>query len=370
MQDRTFRLFIVLLSIIAAIYLLEKLWFVLKWLKDIFVMLALSWMITFVLDPIVNALASVSWSIEKPRLLRVYSSSKAFHLRISYTAAVMIVYLVLISLVLLGGTLLLPSTIQQSIQLAAKFPDFLTQVPALAASLQEFLDQFNIGLDLYALARSPELVRWAQNLGSLLISWAVEAAGKLATFVAQAFIVFILSFYLMLEQKKLANLIRELVPPSFHEELSFISDAFQKTFGAYVRGEGIVAILYGLGVIFVMEMTGLSFALPVGLFCGLVTLVPYIGDPIAMFFPALLALFQRPEVTLWVLLPLVVYQQVLVRILLPKIISEATGMPAFLVILSILIGVKAMGFLGFIFAIPLAGMLYAVGFYLLRKYRR
>lgn len=369
MQDKAFKLFIVLLSIIAAIYLLEKLWFVLKWLKDILVMLALSWMITFILDPIVNALASVSWTIRRPRLLHASPSSGTFSLKIPYAAAVVIVYLVLISLVLAGGTLLLPSTIQQSIQLAAKFPEFLNQAPMLAVSLQKFLEQFNIDLDLYTLARSPELVKWAQNFGSLLISWAVEAAGKLATFVAQAFIVFILSFYLMLEQKKIASLIRELVPPSLHDELSFISDAFQKTFGAYVRGEGIVAILYSLGVILVMEAARLSFALPVGLFCGLITLVPYIGDPIAMFLPALLALFQRPEVTLWVLLPLVVYQQILVRILLPKIISEATGMPAFLVILSILIGVKAMGFLGFIFAIPLAGMLYAVGFYLLRKYR-
>ncbi|MCS7286447.1 MAG: AI-2E family transporter, partial [Anaerolineae bacterium] len=156
----------------------------------------------------------------------------------------------------------------------------------------------------------------------------------------------------------------------FHDELSLISEALQKTFGAYVRGEGLVALLYGLGVVLLMEVAGLSFALPVGFICGFMTLVPYIGEPIAMFFPAVLALFQRPEVTLWVFLPLVIYQQILVRILLPKIISEATGMPAILVILSILIGVKAMGFLGFILAIPLAGMLYAIGFYILRKYRR
>ncbi len=370
MQDRTFRTFMILLSIIAAIYLLERLWAILSWLRDVLVMLAFAWMITFILDPIVNALASVSWTLKRPILAKASSSSGTFTLRIPHTVAVVIVYLLLIGLVIAGGTLFLPSTIQQSIQLAQKIPDYLNRAPELVASLQGLLNRFNIGLDLYSLARSPELLRWGQNAGSVLVGWAVDAAGKLATFVTQAFLVFILSFYLMLEQKKVASLIKELVPPQFHDELSFISDTLQKTFGAYVRGEGVVALLYSLGVIAVMELAGLSFALPVGLFCGLMTLIPYIGDPIAMFLPALLALPQRPEATLWVLIPLVVYQQILVRFLLPKIISEATGMPATLVIVSILIGVKAMGFLGFIFAIPLAGMLYALGFYLLRKYRK
>ena len=370
MQDRAFRSLIILLSVIAAIYLLERLWSILSWLKDVLVMLAFAWMITFILDPIVSAIASASLTVKKPRFLKASSSPGYFNLRISYTVAVVIVYLVLISLVVAGGTLLLPSAIQQSIQLAARFPDYLKRTPELVAYLQGFLDRFNIGLDLYSLARSPDLLRWSQNLGAILINWALDAAGKVAAFVAQAFLVFILSFYLMLEQRKLAGLIREIIPSEFHDELSFISDALQKTFGAYVRGESVVAILYGLGVILVMELANLSFALPVGLFCGIITLVPYIGDPIAMFLPALLALFQRPGVALWVLIPLAIYQQVLVRIILPKIISEATGMPAILVILSILIGVKAMGFLGFIFAIPLAGLLYALGFYFLRKYRQ
>ncbi len=370
MQDKAFRTLVILLSIIAALYLLEKLWFILSWLKDVLVMLAFAWMITFILDPLVSALASVSWSLKKPRFIGASSPSDNFTFRIPYTAAVIIVYLVLISFVIAGGTLLLPSTIQQSIQLATKFPDYLSRAPELVVSLQLFLNQLNIDLDLYSLVRSPELLRWGQNLGSTLIGWAVEAAGKLATFVAQAFVVFILSFYLMLEQKRLASLIRELIPSRFHGELSFISETLQKTFGAYVRGEGFVAILYGFGVITVMELAGLSFTLPVGVFCGVITLIPYVGDPIAMFLPALLALFQRPEATFWVLIPLIIYQQILVRVLLPRIISEATGMPAILVILSILVGVKAMGFLGFVFAIPLAGILYALGFYLLRKYKQ
>ncbi|MDW8102235.1 MAG: AI-2E family transporter [Anaerolineae bacterium] len=369
MQDRALRLLIILLSMAAAIYLLEKLWFLLRWLKEVLVMLALSWMIAFILDPVVNALASISWTLRRPHL--PWSSPPSqIALKIPYPVAVVIVYLILIGLVIAGGTLLLPSAIQQSLQLAAKLPEYLNRAPELAVSLQGFLTRFNIDLNLHTLARSPELARWAQNAGAFLIKWTVGIAGRLATLVAQAFIVFILSFYLMLEQKKLANLVREVVPPSFHDELSLISEALQKTFGAYVRGEGLVALLYGLGVVLLMEVAGLSFALPVGFICGFMTLVPYIGEPIAMFFPAVLALFQRPEVTLWVFLPLVIYQQILVRILLPKIISEATGMPAILVILSILIGVKAMGFLGFILAIPLAGMLYAIGFYILRKYRR
>ncbi|MCS7287343.1 MAG: AI-2E family transporter, partial [Anaerolineae bacterium] len=258
MQDRALRLLIILLSMAAAIYLLEKLWFLLRWLKEVLVMLALSWMIAFILDPVVNALASISWTLRRPHL--PWSSPPSqIALKIPYPVAVVIVYLILIGLVIAGGTLLLPSAIQQSLQLAAKLPEYLNRAPELAVSLQGFLTRFNIDLNLHTLARSPELARWAQNAGAFLIKWTVGIAGRLATLVAQAFIVFILSFYLMLEQKKLANLVREVVPPSFHDELSLISEALQKTFGAYVRGEGLVALLYGLGVVLLMEVAGLSF---------------------------------------------------------------------------------------------------------------
>jgi len=374
LSERAFKLLVIFLSIIAALYLVEKIWQLLSWLSEIILMLALAWLITFILEPVVHWLTTSPLPIQHLPLPKGWNNStlvrriSGFHL--PHGAAVALVYLALLTLVSLSGALFLPSTVQQSIQLGAKLPEYIRKTPELLMSLQQTLARFNVQIDLVSLAQSPELIRQAQNLGTNVVQFALNLAAGVASTLTKAFLVLTLSFYMMLEQKKISALIWQLIPPEIHDEAQYAFSHFQRIFGAYVRGEALVAVLYGLGVATAMQIAGLNFALVIGAFCGLMTMIPYLGDPVAMFLPPLITLFQQPGEALWVLISLALYQQVLVRFLLPKIVSEATGMPAMLVILSILIGVKLIGFWGFVFAIPVAGMIYAMGLYFLEKHRQ
>ena len=46
-----------------------------------------------------------------------------------------------------------------------------------------------------------------------------------------------------------------------------------------------------------------------------------------MVMPAIIALFQIPSLAFWMLLIMTVYQQILLRIVMPKVMSEVVGMP-------------------------------------------
>jgi len=66
---------------------------------------------------------------------------------------------------------------------------------------------------------------------------------------------------------------------------------------------------------------------------------------------------------------LTVFQQILLHFVVPRIMSEAIGMPSLLALVSVLIGVRLWGVWGFIFGIPVAGAIYAVGLVMLRRFK-
>jgi predicted PurR-regulated permease PerM len=129
-----------------------------------------------------------------------------------------------------------------------------------------------------------------------------------------------------------------------------------------------MALLYGVFATLAMTITGLRFAVAIGFLAGLLMFIPVIGAPIAMILPAIIALFQNPSLAIWMLLIMTIYQQVLLHILMPKIMSEVVGMPPLLILAAIMISTRLIGLWGFIFGIPVAGAVYATITFLLTRW--
>jgi predicted PurR-regulated permease PerM len=187
--------------------------------------------------------------------------------------------------------------------------------------------------------------------------------------VANALIVIILSFYMMLDGKRVVKQALALVPAEYHDELSVAGESIERTFGGFIRGQLLMALLYAAFVIGTMTGARLRFAVAIGALAGLIMFIPVVGAPVAMVMPAIIALFQNPSLALWMLLIMTVYQQILLHILMPKIMSETVGMPPLLVLVAIMISVRLVGIWGFIFGIPAAGALYATGTFFLDRWK-
>jgi len=145
--------------------------------------------------------------------------------------------------------------------------------------------------------------------------------------------------------------------------------SIERTFGGFIRGQLLMALLYAACVTLTMTIAGLRFAVAIGSLAGLIMFVPVIGAPIAMVLPAIIALFQNPSLALWMLLIMTVYQQILLHIVMPKVMSEVIGMPPLLILAAIMISTKLIGLWGFIFGIPVAGAIYASGIFFLSRWQ-
>jgi len=372
-HDRWTRAAIVLVAISAAIFLFEKAWQLGGFFGDIILTFALAWLVAFILDPLVDGLSGrpvpqvlLRWVRQRvgDPIARVL---EALHLPPGL--AVSLVYLGLVVVMIVIVIFLVPVTVTQLSQLGARLPEYIAQAPDWTAALQENLARLNVYVDLSSFYQPEEMTRRAESIGTAIVQNALVVVAQVASGVANALIVLILSFYMMLDGKKVAEQALALIPHQYHDELHVAARSIDRTFGGFIRGQLVMALLYAVFVTLAMTIARLRFAVAIGSLAGLIMFVPVVGAPIAMVLPAIIALFQNPSLAFWMLLIMTVYQQILLHIVMPKVMSEVVGMPPLLILAAIMISVRLIGLWGFIFGIPVAGALYASGIFFLSRWQ-
>jgi len=372
-RDRWARILIILLSIIAAYYLAEKLLALGRAFVDIIELLALAWLLAFILQPVVQ------WLSEHPippllirlvhRRLDLRFAHRLKDLRMPYSAAVVTVYLGLLVIIIVLAIFIIPAVLSQFSLLGATLPRYILQVPELIDNAQRELDRLNLEIDLKALYQPADLNQRAQELGALIVQNAFAIATGVATTVGSVLLIYVLSFYMLLDGRKLANRMRDLIPHQYRDEVAFAAQSIDRTFGGFIRGQLLMGVLYGLGAFVAMSIAELSFSLAIASLTALIMFIPAVGAPIAMLLPGLVALIQGSLATIPLLIAMTAYQQVLLQILIPRIMSEMVGMPPLLILAAVMVSVRLIGFWGLIFGIPVAGALYAMALFFLERYR-
>ena len=372
-RDRWTRILVILLSIIAAYYLAEKLLALGRAFVDVIELLALAWLLAFILQPVVRWLSEhpvppVLIRLARQRLDPQFAQ-KLEGLRMSYSAAVVTVYLGLLVIIIVLAIFIVPAVLSQFSLLGETLPRYILQVPKLIDNAQQELDRLNLGIDLKALCQPSDLTQRAQELGALIVQNAFSIATSVATAVGSVLLVYVLSFYILLDGRKLADRLGELIPYRYRDEVAFAAQSIDHTFGGFIRGQLLMGVLYGLGAFVAMSIARLGFSLAIASLTAFIMIIPAIGAPIAMVLPGLVALVQGSPATIPLLIAMTAYQQILLRILMPRIMSEMVGMPALLILAAVMVSVRLIGFWGFIFGIPVAGALYTIGLFFLERHR-
>jgi predicted PurR-regulated permease PerM len=138
--------------------------------------------------------------------------------------------------------------------------------------------------------------------------------------------------------------------------------------GAWFRGQVevacILALLYvlGLSLTFGLSGTGVMAGLAIGVFAGLLNIIPYVGFAVGFGLAALLALLDwhgwGPIVGVAATFGIV--QTLEGYVITPRIVGEKVGLSPVVVILALLAGAELLGVLGVLLALPIAGVLRAL----------
>ena len=138
-------------------------------------------------------------------------------------------------------------------------------------------------------------------------------------------------------------------------------------FGGFIRGTALQGLIYGVGVMMFMTIFDIDSPIAVGVITGTLMLIPVVGGVLGLLIPLLVALLQPSPNTVWLMICLIAFQLIIFNFVAPRVISQSVKIPSLLVIVSILIGWQLMGFWGFVFAVPVAAIVYSVGFVILER---
>ena len=237
----------------------------------------------------------------------------------------------------------------------------VSDLPAAVERIGQSLEQYSqIEKLLEPLLESAEPSAFAPQMFSRMSGMFSTAMGVFANFVGgifNIFVILVVGVYCAIDPKPYVNSIVKLTPrprrPRVQEVLQDIGSDLQRWLLGRVLSMAVVGVLTWLGLL----LLGLPNALTLALVAALLSFIPNIG-PVLALIPAVLTGFVESAATALYVLAMYVGVQLIESYAVTPLINQrvVTLPPAFVIIAQLLMGF-AFGFLGLMFATPLAVMI-------------
>jgi len=356
---RILRVLVTLVTVIVAIYTVQLIWNSLVVFGDIILLFFLAWVIAFILEPLSTYLRRLG--IPRPLAVSL----------IYLALAVVISGVIVLTIPLIGAQIRHLAT-----ELAAAFsPNNLNQFSAnLTATLQR------LGLHQHDAQHIVSQV-WGQiptyttGVTNQVVNIATTTITSILTLLFDAFLVIILSFYMMLDGERLISGAFHRLPPRWEADTQMFKDAVTQIFGGFLRAQLVVGLIYSAFTWLALMALGQANSLPVALVCGLLMLLPFIGAFFAIVPPVALVLLQTPPDQIFaklliLLIILIIAQQITLQIIAPRVFGSTMGVHPLLLFAGLLIGAKVGGVWGAFFAGPAVAIAYSMFEVFYDRYQR
>jgi predicted PurR-regulated permease PerM len=265
---------------------------------------------------------------------------------------VLAVYSLMVLAIGLPLYLFFPYLAAQASAFLASLPDRLLSLQPYAAALQPPpLSDAAVG----AVEQASNAVRSpAAPAAEQLVQAGATAAQLLFGFVT----VFVLAFYWLVERLTIKHALMRILPPHRAEDLDVIWWEVEVRIGGWVRGQAVLMAAIGLMAGVGYAVIGLPNAALLGVFAGLVEIVPLVG-PFLAFAPAVLVGLAIDPTKALVTYAAII-QQFEANILVPRVMGQAVGISQLTVLLGILVGSILYGLPGTFIAVPVAAALQVI----------
>jgi predicted PurR-regulated permease PerM len=202
---------------------------------------------------------------------------------------------------------------------------------------------------------------WVNDLDFTSIGTGVlTAAGLIATGVAGAVIVLILTLYFVSSLASIKRNMYQLVPASKRPKFIEISEEVSTAVGRYVMGQGTLALANGILSFIVLALifpiwVPIEYPALLAFIAFLGSLIPLVGTLSASVIITLsVLLFNGAPSVIWVGIYYLIYMQIEAYVLNPRIMNQAVKVPGVVVVIAALAGGTLLGVLGALVAIPVA----------------
>ena len=320
----------------------------LDYLSDVLLPFFVGLLVAYFLDPVTNRVQHVI----KQRVLAALFTMVSITLAVSLVAWFM-VPMVGNELAQMGRTV---SKMAANTELAQAAKEHLPE------NVWEEVNEILKRDDVKRYLTSDGAVQMAKDTAKKLLPgvWGVlSGAANVLTFITGILVIMLYVVFLLIDYHNMAARWRDYLPPSMRDDVSRFVEEFIQATNRYFRSQALVAccvaVLFAIG----FSIISLPLAILMGIFIGLLNMVPYlqiVGTIPCLLLAGLKALEQGDNffgALGLVLLVFGVVQLIQETVLVSRFQGEAMGLSPAIILLSISVWGKLLGFLGLILALPL-----------------
>lgn len=331
---------VITIAVLVALYLLVRR------LSGVLLPFLISFVVAYMLAPIVNFFQ------HKCRLKnRVLS--------------IVVTLLLVIGLLTGAVAAVVPAISRQATSLSQSIKTYVSQWDGneyFSPRVNERIEEIIQSIDIKTLINSEEVQQGIKKVIPILGDWISSGVNALMG-LAVAFICILYIIFLLIDYEKISTNWHKYIPNRFRDSIVMLMGDLDRNMNAYFRGQalvaGIVGILFAIG----FQIIGLPMGIGIGLFIGVLNLVPYLqalGIPPCI----ILGLIQSAETgrPVWVVMlcvaaVFIIVQTIQDMVLVPTIMGNVTGMGPAWILLSLSVWGSLLGFVGMIIALPITTLL-------------
>ena len=317
----------------------------------LFVLILLISVTDFIFDPIFKYMGAVAipivgagvlFYLTKPivRILDKYKVHRVF--------SIIIVFLVLALLIYLIATYIAPIAQKQ-------FANLIDNIPVMVEGAQDLITYWQSNQDMLPKEVEDTLNNVRSNLQSYIentMSFLFGFIGQFISFVFALVLVPFFLFFMLKDGEKFAPFVTRIFSKDKADNLKNLLHKVNEALTSYIQGQLLVSVAIGILLFIGYLIIHLEYALTLALFGMLMCVIPFIGPFIAVVPAVIVALFQDPIMAVWVLVVMVVAQQIEGNLISPNVMGRALQLHPLTIITVILAAGSIAGFLGILFAVP------------------
>ena len=339
--------------VMMAVFFWGLVW-LLGYLSDVLIPFAIALLLAYLFNPMVN------WFHKKFK--------KRF-------PAVLLSLLIVISLLTAAGVILIPLVVGEFSRMGQTLSQLVSSSEIADRATDYIPDEWwQLFLewarseDIQTMFKTENFWAAAQSVAQKVLPGAWGLIAGTASFLLSLVGLVVVGLYLvflMLDFEKFSHSWQLILPISYRESSQELLQEFSNGMHRYFRAQASIASTVGILFAIGFWIIDLPLGILMGLFIGLLNMVPYlqfVGLIPAFLLGALHALTTGVNVWVYLLYMLIIFacvQGLQDSVLVPRIMGRTTGLSPAIILLSLSIWGKLLGLFGMIIAIPITCLLWA-----------
>jgi predicted PurR-regulated permease PerM len=333
--DRVVRIIITVVTILGILWLID-------YLSAVLLPFVVAWLIAYILEPFVKF---------NQRLLHVKNR----------VLPIFLTLLEVVAIVMALAVLFVPSILREAHHVAVLIGQYAESGSTVAFIPESVHDYLRQSIDFKTISKELTRQDWqslAETVGSIIAGGYNLVLGVFSWFIVVLYVVFI-----MLDYERLLIGFKRMVPPKYRQKTFAVARDVKSSMNHYFRGQALVAFCVGILFCIGFLIIKLPLAIVLGLFIGLLNMVPYL-QLISLVPTTLLCLVCSVSggANFWVIWGETMAVYIIVQciqdfILTPRIMGKVMGLNPAIILLSLSIWGSLLGFTGMIIALPLTTLL-------------